>query len=202
MIEGECSRNDACSRTREHLGPENPNPNNGTENQGIRAALPVPLHTPHARQGRWRLTPWERLLRRVQQSARAQSNTGMGTQQKRSGHRVILNADDLERQFERQRGRCYWLGVKLDPPDVFKKWTPLAMGVDRLNNDWGYFPANIVITCRFANLGRADTPTKLFIPQIRKLRKMIAGEMWPHYLFDEQPPFVGASDSETDERQD
>lgn len=139
---------------------------------------------------RKRLTPWEKLLTRVHSSARPQFNTGKGTQQARKGHRVLLTADDLERQFVLQNGRCYWLGVKLDPMEVFDTWAPLSPGVDRLNNEWGYFPSNIVITSRFANLGRNDTPTHKFIPHIRRLRRMIANDMWPKFLFDESPPPV------------
>jgi hypothetical protein len=140
-----------------------------------------------ARQSRHRLTPWEKLLTRVQSSSRAQHNKGKGTQQVRNGHRVILTPDDIERQFNLQEGRCYWLGIKLDPMETFKSWAPLAPGVDRLNNEWGYFPSNIVITCRFANLGRSDTPTDKFAPEIRRLRKLIYGDMWPKFLFDALP---------------
>ena len=99
-------------------------------------------------------------------------------------HPVLLDARDLERQFEKQGGRCYWLGIKLDPMDVFKSWCALAPGADRLKNEWGYFPSNIVITCRFANLGRGPAPVEKFIPQIRAIRKMISNEMWPKFLFD------------------
>ncbi len=69
--------------------------------------------------------------------------------------------------------------------DVFKSYYPLAPGADRINNDWGYFPANILISSRLANLGRGTTPVELFIPQIKAIRKAISNEFWPKFLFED-----------------
>jgi hypothetical protein len=128
--------------------------------------------------------PWRTLLRRVHSSAARQENNGSGTQQKRKGHVVILTEEDLKAQFKSRTANAS-ARIQLIPNDVFKTWAPLAPGVDRLDNAHGYYPSNIVITSRFANLGRQDTKVADFIPHMRRLQRMMAGKLPTDFLFDD-----------------
>ena len=65
--------------------------------------------------------------------------------------------------FYEQDERCYWLGTKINISDVFISHHPLAPSVDRLNNDDGYVPGNVVITTRFANRGRCNVEDTFFL---------------------------------------
>lgn len=85
--------------------------------------------------------------------------------------KVEITENDLRVQFQKQGGRCYWLGVKLNPKDIFRSYYPLSMSVDRLDNSRGYTVDNIVITSRFANLGRGKCDVKEF----KKIMKKVKG---------------------------
>ncbi len=69
---------------------------------------------------------------------------------------------DLKKKFNRQGGKCHWLGVKLDPNNNFYKYHPMAMSVDRIDSDKGYNYKNIVISSRMANLGRGTYPANKY----------------------------------------
>jgi len=60
----------------------------------------------------------------------------------------------LKKIFKMQDERCYWLGVKLNPEANLEANHPLALSIDRIDNDKGYNINNIVISSRLANLGR------------------------------------------------
>ncbi len=55
--------------------------------------------------------------------------------------------------FEKQKGKCYWLGIDLDSDGKCKLRKP---SLDRLDNNKGYEVGNVVITSLFANTGRRD----------------------------------------------
>ena len=117
-----------------------------------------------------RKSPWAELMANVRKS-RPGANPKKVLRTK-----VDITEDDLRAQFKKQKGRCYWLGIKLTPKDIFKSYYPLAMSVDRLDNDMGYTPNNIVITCRFANLGRGRCTVKEFRKIIKKIKGMVKYE--------------------------
>lgn len=58
--------------------------------------------------------------------------------------------------YEKQNGLCYWLKIPLDIENNDELTAP---SLDRLDNDKGYSFDNIVLSSRFANLGR-NTSTK------------------------------------------
>jgi len=69
----------------------------------------------------------------------------------------------LRELLKSQNGKCYWLGIELDTTKKDALRTP---SVDRLDNSKGYTRDNIVLTSRFANLGRQTatvTEFKTFI---------------------------------------
>ena len=78
--------------------------------------------------------------------------------------KVLITAADLESQWFKQDGKCYWLNMPLDlgllyknHPDWYPKH-PAAPSVDKIDESGDYTPDNIVITSRFANLGRNIYP--------------------------------------------
>ena len=76
---------------------------------------------------------------------------------------VKIDENYLMKLFNEQLERCYWLGTKINASDVFIPHHPLAPSVDRLNNDDGYVPGNVVITTRFANRGRCNVEDTFFL---------------------------------------
>ena len=86
--------------------------------------------------------------------------------------------------FKEQLERCYWLGTKINVSDVLIPHHPLAPSIDRLNNDVGYVPGNVVITTRFANRGRCNVEDTFFLdmclPRIKNDIEFIRSEM-NHY---------------------
>jgi hypothetical protein len=78
--------------------------------------------------------------------------------------KLLITAKDLQNIWEAQEGKCFWFGVTLDLGLLFKDhpdWFPvhpLAPSVDRKDDDADYSAENIVICCRFANLGRCIYP--------------------------------------------
>jgi hypothetical protein len=60
---------------------------------------------------------------------------------------------DIEKVFEEQNFKSKWLGIPINPMDVFRKHYPLSPSLDRLDNDRDYTPDNICISTRFENYG-------------------------------------------------
>ena len=69
---------------------------------------------------------------------------------------IQLTADDLIQKFKDQNGKCFWSNINFD--ESYNKITrhPLAISVDRLNNDKGYIYDNVVLTLRVFNLGKGS----------------------------------------------
>lgn len=127
-----------------------------------------------------RRNPWKAMLSKKRSSAQFFSSQKLGKK------RILITWEDIRDQFERQDGRCWWLGVKINPLDIFESYNILAPSLDRRDNDHDYLPSNIVIATRFANLGRNTLSTDQFIPFVKELRKRIYGDMWPRFLFEEE----------------
>jgi hypothetical protein len=127
--------------------------------------------------------PWKKLWHNVNLSGKHGSkganvknnpkhrNT-VGSQSTKT-HEISITPEDLEEQFNKQNGCCYWLGIKLNPEDIFKVNYPLAMSVDRVDNNLGYLKDNIVICCRLINLGRRNCPEDQFKKVIEQVKEQI-----------------------------
>tara|TARA_R100001377_G_scaffold8853_2_gene4565 strand:- start:1940 stop:2362 length:423 start_codon:yes stop_codon:yes gene_type:complete len=85
---------------------------------------------------------------------------------------------DLMSQYARQRGLCYWSGVplRLEHQDVC--YHPLALSVDRLLNDKGYLPNNIVLTARIINLGKNQYPSEDFPNVMQEFKEGFNRKWW------------------------
>jgi hypothetical protein len=80
--------------------------------------------------------------------------------QSTSYHDVLITIDDLKNQWNIQNGKCYWLNIDMSLEDLMISRSPFAPSVDRLDSAGEYTKDNIVLTTRFANLGRGayDNP--------------------------------------------
>ena len=78
---------------------------------------------------------------------------------------------DVERIFNEQGGCSRWLGIPLDPMDVFRKHYPLSPSLDRLDNNKDYTPDNICISTRFENYGFNKSTDEIKNECITKLKE-------------------------------
>ena len=100
-------------------------------------------------------------------------NKNGGTYREHKQHFVDITWEDLEIQYEKQNGKCYWFGIDIDLDEVFIPYSIQAPSVDRINDSVGYTKDNIVITTRFVNLGRGNYSKEKFIEFIKKLKKTL-----------------------------
>ena len=129
-----------------------------------------------------RRNPWKRVLANVMLSAEYGCFGGSARNPKNrpdkcrgsqstKRHKVFVNAQDLERKFNEQGGRCFWLGVPINPNWVYRPHFVFAPSVDRLDNEKDYEYDNIVISTRFANVGRRNTKSGVFAKMVKALAK-------------------------------
>jgi len=91
--------------------------------------------------------------------------------------KVLITAADLEAQWEKQGKVCYWFKIPIDFGLLYKdhpEWYPKHPGapsVDKIIESGDYTPDNIVITCRFANLGRNIYPHDKTVEFIKSIKK-------------------------------
>lgn len=72
-----------------------------------------------------------------------------------------IDADFLEELFIRQSGKCYWSGIKMCKDSVgLGKLNTIS--VDRIDCNIGYTKSNVVLACKFINLGRGNTDKDIF----------------------------------------
>lgn len=67
---------------------------------------------------------------------------------------ISLSIQQLKMKWKEQDYRCHWLDIPLKPQWIFEPSHPGSLSCDRLDNNGHYTYDNVVITCRFANLGR------------------------------------------------
>lgn len=116
--------------------------------------------------------PWKKLLTNIKASGRIWKQTNREC----SDRTVLVSPEDLERIYHKQSGRCYWLGVHINPQSIFITKNAFAMSADRLDNDKGYSVENTVITTRFANLGRGSVEEDRFRQQIEPILRELRND--------------------------
>lgn len=87
---------------------------------------------------------------------------------KKTGRPFDLDGDFLLSLFEKQGGRCYWLGVPMVPSIAHRD--PRRPSVDRLDQGKGYTRDNVVLTTMFANMGRSSLDATSFAAFVEELR--------------------------------
>ena len=128
---------------------------------------------------RKRRNPWKKLMRNLRLNGHKKKEHDRGNPEHgingSSSRRVIdVSEKDLKEIYKKQRGKCFWFGVELNPMDIFITHNPMAMSVDRINNDRDYHDDNIVICCRVANLGRSTCDYERFKGIVKKLKNEIS----------------------------
>ena len=88
-------------------------------------------------------------------------------------HEVTITIEDLKEIYEKQDGKCFWLGIPMNLEELYVSHSPFAPSVDRIDNEKGYHSDNIVLTTRFANKGRGAYMGDDFGPRIKKLLKEV-----------------------------
>lgn len=90
---------------------------------------------------------------------------------KHKGWECDIDAVFLEQLWERQGGKCYWLGCNIDLLQTARH--PLKATLDRLDNSKGYTKNNVVWASGLANMGRRDTPADEFEAILTIVKKSI-----------------------------
>ena len=88
-------------------------------------------------------------------------------------HEVTITIEDLKEIYEKQDGKCFWLGIPMSLEELYVSHSPFAPSVDRIDNEKGYHSDNIVLTTHFANKGRGAYMGDDFGPRIKKLLKEV-----------------------------
>lgn len=127
--------------------------------------------------------PWKKLLANVKSTAtvrpRRRTVNKNGTAKiPYPPMSVEITAEDLQKLFEHQGGRCAILGTVLNPQDLFIKRHPLAPSVDRLDNSQNYNVDNIQICSRFANFGKCAYPSEQMYEIVERIRVGMALNKW------------------------
>ena len=118
------------------------------------------------------LNPYKKLEAYMRNSgSRTRDAKQQKTRDRMKERPIELDWKDLKRIFEKQDERCFWLGIKINPMDIFDKGNMLAFSVDRIFNHKGYTEENVVITTRLANLGRGSCNFEKFKKDIEKIEK-------------------------------
>lgn len=120
------------------------------------------------------LNPYKKLESYMKNSgSRTREAKQQKTRDRMKERPIELDWKDLKRIFEKQKEKCFWLGLKINPMDIFDKGNMLAFSVDRVYNHKGYTEENVVITTRLANLGRGSCQFEKFKENIIKIEKSI-----------------------------
>ncbi len=113
--------------------------------------------------------PWNKIYNAMRHSAGPNSDRS-------SLKDLTVTVEDLVDIFEQQQGRCHWLGIKLNPLNNYISRSPLAVSVDRIDNNEGYHKYNIVLCCRLANLGRGSYNYEDFRRVVEYVKEEICGQ--------------------------
>lgn len=104
-------------------------------------------------------SPFKKLLSNCKISGRRRFLYNNGEQPK-----LLITEKDIAQVWAEQSGKCFWFDVSLDLGLLYRDhhdWLPfhpMAPSVDRKDDKGEYTKENIVICCRFANLGRCVYP--------------------------------------------
>jgi hypothetical protein len=78
-----------------------------------------------------------------------------------------ITEDFLKYLYDKQNGKCFWSDIEL-PIDNFGLGELNAISVDRLDSDNGYKQGNVVLSCKFYNLGKGNMNTTDFVKFLKE----------------------------------
>ena len=78
--------------------------------------------------------------------------------------------------YKYQNGRCYWLGVDMQPSTKTKY--PFQPSLDRLDRNKGYIRGNVVLCCFVANFGRNENTEESWKQFLMKLNSQLDYSLW------------------------
>jgi hypothetical protein len=102
----------------------------------------------------------------------------MRDKKKTGGVPCDMTEDDLQDLYDEQLGKCYWLGVDLEPSPIHRY--PAKISPDRLNRQAGYTKDNVVLTSVFANVGRNSCDVLSFVEYMKKNMDVFGKGVWVH----------------------
>ena len=136
---------------------------------------------------------FKRMMQNVNLSAKTRGSTRLSTQNKvndnsknyqrdlqvskdgivyraKKVHDIGIDWEYLKQQWLDQSKKDYWFpNYELELNEIFVPHSIKAPSVDRLDDTKGYIKGNVVLTCRFANLGRGRYEKDEFISFTKKL---------------------------------
>lgn len=92
----------------------------------------------------------------------------MSPSRKARGYRVKennLTIEFLVELWDRQKGRCPISGLEL----MTISGDPCSASIDRINSELGYLQDNVILDCKWVNLGRGRYPITEFKALLRRI---------------------------------
>ena len=85
---------------------------------------------------------------------------------------VNITWRDLDEQWIKQKGKCFYTGISLIPLDDYKKRNRVnELSIDRIDNKFGYVKGNINFVSNFMNTMKNDLSHKEFIKICKDISK-------------------------------
>ena len=85
---------------------------------------------------------------------------------------VNITWRDLDEQWIKQKGKCFYTGISLIPLDDYKKRNRVnELSIDRIDNKFGYVKGNINFVSNFMNTMKDDLSHKEFIKICKDISK-------------------------------
>ena len=119
--------------------------------------------------------PWKKLILSAKRSA-APGQVKKNGIKRTEPLDVTIDEMYLVKQFSKQDGKCYWTEFPMNPQGVFESNNPFAPSLERLDENKGYIPENVVIALRLFNLGRQRCPELKFKDQVNQLKQHFSGK--------------------------
>lgn len=89
---------------------------------------------------------------------------------------VDISEEYISELFDRQGGKCYWLGIPMIPSKKVK--SPMQPSLDRLDRSRGYVKGNVILCCFVANFGRNENGVEEWKQFLTTLQSKLDYSQW------------------------